>query len=143
MFRLFVLTFLIGGFFILAKCEQYLRFANCDCKVNQKYLNLTKCNLKALAREKVTATVEFYMLEDVHNATIHLSVLKRSSSGRFYPFLFDYWANVCEAVKESPKVTFVIKQAKRIMEKFSNAVKCDHQVNIFGYFVNISKEYLF
>lgn len=129
------IVFLIGYICLLTNCEKYLRFVNSDCVVSKKYLNLTKCNLKALEREKVTATVEFFTLEDIHNATIHLSVLKKSSSGRFYPFLFNYWANVCEASKESPKVTFVIKQTMRIMRKFSNGVKCDHEVNYKGYLI--------
>lgn len=121
-------TVIIICFLIPIGGEKYIRLANCDCVVNDEYLNLTKCNLKAISREKVLGNVEYFVIKQFFNATMHLQVLKKSSSGQFYPFLFNYWANVCETVKESPKLGFIVKQAKRIMQKFSNAVKCEGQV---------------
>lgn len=123
-----IFIFGLSYFIILIRSEKYIRFVTCDCLVNNQYINLTKCNLKALSRETVTTNVEFFLTKEVINATAHLAVFKRSSSGQFYPFLFNYWGNVCDAVKESPNVNFLIKQTKRIIQKFSNAARCHHIV---------------
>lgn len=114
----------------LVECEKYIRFSSCDCKVNKDYLNLTICNLKAISREKVLTNVELYVIKHVKNATVHFHTYKGTSTGRFNQFLFDYWANVCKVVKESSSMNFILKQTKRIMAKFSNAVRCDHPVKL-------------
>lgn len=117
----------------VVNCEKYIRFVNCKCKVNEDYLNLTVCNLKAISREKVLTNVDFYITKDVKNATLHLHFYKSTSTGRFNQFLFNHWGNVCEIVKEAPSMNFILKQTKRIMAKYSNAVRCDHPVLICIY----------
>lgn len=112
----------------LVHCEKGIRFANCDCSVNKEYLNLTKCNLKAYSREKVLANVDFFLLKNVTNCTMHFSVFKATSTGRYFPYLFDYWGNFCAMVKEGSNINFILKQTKRIMAKFSNSMKCFHKV---------------
>lgn len=123
----------ISCFLAIIEGAKYLRLANCDCKVNNEYLNLTKCNLKALSREKVTTNVDFFLLKQISNVTSHISVFQMSSSGQFYPFLFNYWVNNCDVIKESSKVTFLAKQIKRIAQRYSNTAKCVLKVSCYNF----------
>lgn len=104
--------------------------ANCNCSVNNEYIDMKKCILKALSREKVITNVEFNLTKLVINATVHFSTKKMTSTGRYFPFLYDFWANVCEIVKENPNTNFILRQTKRILEKYSNAAICRHEVSV-------------
>ncbi|KAL5285007.1 hypothetical protein ACFFRR_007003 [Megaselia abdita] len=63
-----------------------------------------------------------------------------TSTGRYYPFLFNYRARFCDTVKEKPGVSFILKQAARIMKKYSNIVKCEQKVGLY-YFRGVEITY--
>lgn len=130
--KLFIEIILIGQIYLI-NAEKYMKVVNCDCKVNEEYLNLTICNLKAISREKVLASVEFYMLQHVRNATAHAHLYKASGTGRYNPFLFDTWANVCQMKNMQSSVNYMLKLVARVASKFSNTVVCDHPVSNFQY----------
>lgn len=130
---------LVISFYLLISIqgEKYTRIANCDCVDNKEYVNITKCNLKAISREKVLANFEFFLEKEIVNASIHFQAFQKSSSGVFYPFLFNYWANICDAIHGSPKVSFVVKHTIRLLQKYSkNSVKCHLKVTFKWYSVN-------
>ncbi|KAL5285008.1 hypothetical protein ACFFRR_007004 [Megaselia abdita] len=126
--------------FIAIKGDKYIRFTNTNCSVNSDYACLTKCNLKALSRERVTSNVEVFILKDVLNATIHLTGFKMASTGRYNPYLVNYRARACDIIKEKPGINFVLKQTLRVMRKYSNIVKCEQKAGLY-YFRDVEITY--
>lgn len=132
----------ITSLFTVIEGDKIFRFASCNCDFNEEYINITKCELKALSREKVVTNVDVFILKDVFNGSLHLSLLKMSSSGQFYPFLVDYMGNGCELVKGT-STNFFLKQTVRIMRKFSNIAQCQHKViSFFFYFLFLTLLFL-
>lgn len=113
------------------KAEKYTRFSSCNCSVNEEYAKLQVCNLKAIDRETVVTNVELDTLKNITNSSMHLHTYQATGTGRFNKYLFDYKDSVCDVIKDrSP--SFILKQTKRIILKYSNIVRCEIPVSIFN-----------
>ncbi|KAL5285009.1 hypothetical protein ACFFRR_007005 [Megaselia abdita] len=126
--------------FITIKGEKYIRFTNCDCSGSSGYVNVTRCTLKALSRERVTNNIELHVLKDVLNSTVQLSTFKMTSTGRYNPFLVNFRAKLCDLIKEKPGVNLILKQTIRIMKKYSNIVRCQLKAGVY-YFRDVEIKY--
>lgn len=111
----------------LAVADKYLKFYKAEFETNPKFVANSSSKLTVPARNRVLASYEGQMLEDLKNVTFNFRGYKFYN--QFRPFLINEWINVCSVIRNFESYNYFVKTLKRIISRYGNIFQCPYKVN--------------
>ncbi|XP_050335062.1 uncharacterized protein LOC126762378 [Bactrocera neohumeralis] len=125
----------ITGLYILMQLTSataYIKFTNLKCaNYDKSFLNIRKCGLKALSRNKVALTVDIQVFQlPVNNISGNLVVYRKANGYR--PFMINITADFCQFMKNKKRIPFgkMIMDAVELYSNMNHSCPFNHDFTL-------------
>ncbi|KAH8281423.1 hypothetical protein KR054_000404 [Drosophila jambulina] len=100
-------------------CEIIAKTTNIVCQPNEKFIQDTKCIVKAVSWEKSKVQMTCFLKIPLKNPTVYLATLKKDYSNQYQPFIVNISFPLCDVLSRK-KFLFYSNEVRKTLAKYTN-----------------------